>query len=142
MRRGLLLWTALMLGALGLGWAWGQLGDVLKAGGVVLLVNQFGEELNKGINTLLRQNKVEVQWATKVVPIFSIGQGTHVGAAQVAGPMEKVKEVKGVAELEGRFLGRRARARIFVPVRSVRPLQLEVDRVEGVGISAVLELRL
>lgn len=108
----------------------------------MLLVNRFGDEINEGIQQLLAQKKVEVKTATKVVPIFSLGQGTHVGAAQVSGPAEKVKEVKAVAQLEGRFLGRRARARILIPIRSSKPLKLEVERVEGVGILAVIDFRL
>ncbi len=118
-----------------------QLGQILKGGAVVLLVKQFGKQINEGINTALMNRKWEHKQATKVVPIVSIGGGAYVGAAQVIGDEEAVKKVEAVAQLELNLPGR-ARAKVLIPVDKVGLNVTEIQRVYDVGVSAVIDLKL
>ena len=118
-----------------------QLGQILKGGAVVLLVKQFGKQINEGINTALMNRKWEHKQATKVVPIVSIGGGAYVGAAQVIGDEEAVKKVEAVAQLELNLPGR-ARAKVLIPVDKVGLNVTEMQRVYDVGVSAVIDLKL
>lgn len=118
-----------------------QLGRVLKGGAVVLLVKQFGKQINDGINAALLNRKWEHKKTTKVVPIVSIGKGLYVGAAQVVGEEEDVQKVEAVAQLELDLPGK-ARARVLIPVDSVGLDPTRMSRVYGVGVSAVIDLRL
>ena len=72
-------------------------GSVLKLGGISYLVNQFGGEINTFINKIFSQNEVSTDYATKVVPILSMGTGGYIGAVQVVGPKAQVDKVKAVA---------------------------------------------
>jgi hypothetical protein len=118
-----------------------QLGSILKGGAVVFLVNQFGKQINEGINTALMNRKWEHKQATKVVPIVSIGSGAYVGAAQVIGDEEAVKKVEAVVQLELNLPGR-ARAKVLIPVDKVSLNVTEMQRVYDVGVSAVIDLKL
>ncbi len=118
-----------------------QLGSILKGGAVVFLVNQFGKQINDGINTALMNRKWEHQQATKVVPIVSIGSGAYVGAAQVIGNEKAVKKVEAVAQLELNLPGR-ARAKVLIPVDKVSLNVTEMQRVYDVGVSAVIDIKL
>ncbi len=118
-----------------------QLGQILKGGAIVLLVKQFGKQINDGINTALMNRKWEHKQATKVVPIVSIGSGAYVGAAQVIGDEEAVKKVEAVAQLELNLPGR-ARAKVLIPVDKVSLNVTEMQRVYDVGVSAVIDLKL
>src|SRR5688572_28888444 len=93
-----------------------KLGGVLKATGVVFAVRQFGKDINKVINTALQQRGVEYAGATKVVPIFSVGNGIFVGASQVIGAPQQVDQVRAVGQVETR-LGD-VQGRLFVPTTS------------------------
>lgn len=118
-----------------------QLGQILKGGAVVLLVKQFGKQINDGINTALMNRKWEHRQATKVVPIVSIGSGAYAGAAQVIGDEEAVKKVEAVAQIELNLPGR-ARAKVLIPVDKVGLNVTEMQRVYDVGVSAVIDLKL
>ncbi|MCS7264558.1 MAG: hypothetical protein NZ805_06980 [Armatimonadetes bacterium] len=118
-----------------------QLGSILKGGAVVLLVKQFGKQINDGINTALMNRKWENRQATKVVPIVSIGSGAYVGAAQVIGDEEAVNKVEAVAQIELNLPGR-ARAKVLIPVDKVSLNVTEIQRVYDVGVSAVIDLKL
>src|SRR5688572_2075351 len=80
-----------------------SVGGVLKAGGIVFAVRQFGGEINKVINMALQQRGISYSGATKVVPILSVGTGAYVGAAQVIGAPEQVQDVRAVGQVETRF---------------------------------------
>jgi hypothetical protein len=119
-----------------------KLGNILKTGGIALVVKEFGPEINKAINTLLLNKKVEVRDATKVVPIISGGKGTYVGAAQVTGPEEQVKKVQFVAQVETEF--GKVRLKALIPISTGKDTatdKLEASRVAGVGVSALIDLR-
>jgi len=118
-----------------------QLGSILKGGAVLLLVRQFGKQINDGINTALQNRKWENRQATKVVPIVSIGSGIYAGAAQVIGDEADVQRVEAVAQLELNLPGK-ARAKVLIPVDKVSFNPAEMQRVYGVGVSAVIDLKL
>ncbi len=139
MRRSLLFIVLVTAVVVGIGSA--QLGRILKGGAVVLLVRQFGKEINGAINTALMNRKWENRQATKVVPIVSIGSGAYVGAAQVAGDEKDVEQVDGVAQIEMDLPGR-TRGKILIPVDNVTVNPTQMKRVYGVGVSAVIDIRL
>jgi hypothetical protein len=115
-----------------------DLGDVLKGGLIGVAVEALAPEINKAINTLLMNRKVENRQETKVVPILTVGKGAKVGAAQVIGEKADVDKVKAVAQLEGSAskLGFKA----LIPVESLDLTNLK--RVYGVGLSALIDYKL
>ncbi len=122
-----------------------DLGDVLKdVAGVAVggfVIDQIAGPINDFINTITFNKGAKVEGHTKVVPIVSLGSGTRIGAAQVAGPRQDgVAKVKAVAAIETSFRDR-FRVKILIPVDSVNPLQRFV-RVQGVGVSAVIDFKL
>lgn len=116
-------------------------GDVLKGAGLALLVAQFDDDINDAINKLTMNKGVGVKDRTKVVPILSIGKGAYVGAAQVSGPAHLVDKVKAVAQLETGFSGKTFRIKALVPVES-KDVVKDIKRVSGVGVSAIVDVRL
>jgi len=135
--REVVLGGLLLLGGL-LGYA--QLDKILKAGGIAVVVDRFGPEMNKAVNRLTHI-KPDKNFTTKVVPIISAGSGTYVGAAQVMGKPELVKQVQAVAQIEGSFAGHEVRIKALIPISTKNPRR-SIDRVEGVGVSAILDIRL
>jgi hypothetical protein len=78
--------------------------------------------------------------AQKWVPILSVAnQGARIGAAQIAGPTERVNEVKGVAQL-GLDFRNLAQIYVYVPVSSLSLTHLE--RVQGVSVWAVGDIKI
>ncbi|MFN4034127.1 MAG: hypothetical protein ACK4ME_11025 [Fimbriimonadales bacterium] len=117
-----------------------QLDKILKAGGVAVVVDRFGNDMNRAINRLTN-TKPDKNFATKVVPIISAGNGAYIGAVQVMGKPDLVRKVQAVAQIEGDFLGRDVRLRALIPISTKNP-QRSIDRVEGVGISGIIDIRL
>lgn len=117
-----------------------QLDRVLKAGGIALVVDRFGGDMDRALNRLTN-TRPDKNFSTKVVPILSAGNGAHIGAAQVMGKPELVRQVQAVAQIEGDFLGREVRLRALIPISTKNP-QNRIDRVEGVGISGIIDIRL
>ena len=119
-----------------------NLGSILKVGGVALLVNNYGDQMNDAINKLTMNKGVRVEDRTKVVPIISIGKGSYIGAAQVSGPAGQIDKVKAVAQLETKFpfVGN-VRLKALVPVESKEIVQ-NIKRVTGVGVSAIIDIKL
>lgn len=118
----------------------GKVQDVLKGAAIVLLTNALSDELDKFINTVTLNNGVPAQADTKVVPIIAFGSGTRVGAGQVVGPKELVDKVKVLVQIETKFSLKNLDIEVFVPSDSMNPLKF--NRVEGVGVSALIDLRL
>lgn len=83
----------------------GILGTVVKGGAVSLLVSQFADQLNSAINTLTAKYPISSDYATKVVPIITVGDGSYAGAAQVSGPKEQVDKCQAALQLEASFSG-------------------------------------
>jgi len=117
-----------------------DLGDLIGVVGGGLLVSGFAEQINDFINTVTLNKGVGVKDETKVVPIVSVGSGTSVGAAQVAGIKADVDKVQAVAEVAVSFLGRIG-VRILVPIDSKNPLE-RFRRVQKVGVSAIIDYKL
>lgn len=115
-----------------------SLGSILKVGGVTVLVDKFGGQINDFLNKLLMKNGVGTDYATKVVPVLSIGTGKYIGAVQVVGPTAQVDKVKAVGQLEGSF-NDIARAKALIPLESVDITHL--SRIQGVGVSAIIDLK-
>ncbi len=113
------------------------LGSVLKLGGISLVVSKFGPEINKGLNKLTGIQPSDV-YATKVVPIISVGSGTSVGAVQVAGPIDAVNKTQAVAQIEGKIMGVRIRSLIPVSSKTVT----NIKRVDGVGVSGIVDIKI
>jgi hypothetical protein len=75
------------------------------------------------------------------VPILTLGGGAYAGCVQVAGPDDRVEKVKAVAQIEQSFsfLGKvRVKALVPVETRSMT----SIKRVPGVGVSALVDLKL
>lgn len=121
-----------------------QLGNILKGGAVILVVDKFSGDIDRFVNKITGNSTNNVRESTRVVPILSIGKGTYVGAVQVTGPQNLVDQVKAVAQVEGSTrIGSEVRIRGLIPVssRSVTDLG-SISRVKGVGVSALIDVRL
>ena len=116
------------------------LGDVLKVGGLGYLVDRYADELNDFINALTAKHGVSSEYATKVVPIITIGSGGYVGAAQVSGPQELVDECKAALQLEGNFMNNTFRVKALIPMDSKNPTNF--SRGQGVGVSAQIDVKI
>ncbi|WP_277300923.1 hypothetical protein [Veillonella montpellierensis] len=115
------------------------LGGVAKVGGVGFLVDRYNDSIDNFLNTLLRQNNLSTTYTTKVVPIVSMGNNAYIGAAQITGPASEIERVKAVAQLEASFNGV-ARVKGLVPIDSMNPVG--ANRIQGVGISALVDLKI
>lgn len=121
-----------------------DLKDVLKDGALIIgggaVVKALGPQLDSFINTITFNKGAKYEGFTKVVPIVSIGNGTHIGAAQVGGVSKNaVEQTKAVAQLEGDF--NRIRARALIPIDSENPIK-QFRRVQGVGVTAIIDVKL
>lgn len=119
---------------------------IIKTLGVGAAVKIFAPALNSFINTLLQNHGAAVQAQTKVVPILSVAIGintpgsAYVGAAQVSGPAAALSKVEAVAVLEADFQ-KEFRIKALVPVDNLKPWEA-FRRVPGVGVSAIIDLRI
>ncbi|HOM70890.1 MAG TPA: hypothetical protein PLU88_08470 [Armatimonadota bacterium] len=116
-----------------------SLEDALLAFGIGYAVRVFGDQINSGLNTLLAQQGLQFEGTTKVVPILSVGSGAYIGAAQVAGPPSLVNQVRAVAQ--GQTSIGDLRASYLIPVSDINVLR-GINRVDGVGLSALVDFRL
>ncbi len=116
-----------------------DIGSVLKLGGISYLVERFGSEINTAINKIFSQKSMDTEYATKVVPILSLGKGGYIGAVQVVGPKAQVDKVKAVGQLEFGFSDF-ARIKGLIPIDKLDVSN--VNRVQGVGVSAVIDFKL
>ena len=119
-----------------------SLKNIIKVGGIIAVVNTFGKDINKGINKIASHTD-SVKLATKVVPILSIGVGksSAIGIAQVMGPPDAVARTVAVAQPEADLLGREVRIRALIPVAS-KDITKGISRVDGVGVSGIVDLKL
>ena len=113
----------------------GILDKVLKGGVIGYAVDATAPALNNAINSVTAKYGVSSTDATKVVPVISVGDG---GAAQVSGPQSKVDQVKAALMIEQTLLG--VRCKVLIPVDNVS--YQNVNRVQGVGVSASLDVKL
>ncbi|MDE2125454.1 MAG: hypothetical protein KGJ62_02580 [Armatimonadetes bacterium] len=117
-----------------------QLGKLLKGGGIMLVVHTFGPQINRFINGLTHTSTTGENYATKVVPVLSVGTGAYAGAVQVMGPGARVSQVQAVAEVGGNFRPLGVQVRALVPIASTKVTSLR--RVPGVGVSGIIDVKL
>lgn len=115
-------------------------GDIFKVGGISFLIDRFSTPLNKFINTLTFKHGAGNDYATKVVPILSFGSKGYIGAAQITGSQELVDRTKAVLQIEGNFNGNSFRVKALVPIDSTNPTNF--SRVQGVGVSAIIDIKI
>jgi hypothetical protein len=118
--------------------------DILKKGALVVgggaVVTAIAGPINEFINTVTLNRGAKLQGATKVVPIVSVGDATHIGAAQVGGASKAaVDKTQAVAQIETSFKG--IRIKILVPIDSLNPLK-QFRRVQGVGVTAIIDAKI
>lgn len=116
------------------------IGKGVKIVGVKLLVDQFGGELNKFINQFLDNNNGAHGSASKVVTILSPIGNKHIGAAQIIGPASAVAKVGAVVQFETSFMNKQFRIKAMIPIEGSDPSK--INRVEGVGVSAVIDIKI
>ena len=136
---GMLILTLASMSAIPIAQAF-SLGDVLKVGGIGFLIDKFSGQLNSFINTLTFKHGAGSDYATKVVPILSFGGGGYIGAAQVIGSQDLINQTQAVVQIEGNFNGSQFRVKALVPIDSKNPVNF--SRVQGVGVSAVIDIRI
>ncbi|MDD4599673.1 MAG: hypothetical protein PHQ46_01230 [Negativicutes bacterium] len=117
-----------------------SLGDILKVGGIGFVVDKFSGPLNNFINTLTFKHGAGTDYATKVVPIITLGSGGYIGAAQVTGPQDLVDRTESVLQIEGNFNGKQFRVKALIPIDSKNPVNF--SRVQGVGVSAEIDVKI
>ena len=118
----------------------GLFGGVLKLGGVLVVVDKFGGQIDSFINKFLDQNGCPLEGKSKVVPIIRVLGGAAVGAAQVVGPPTQVDKVQAVGEVQvtaGHFRGRG-----LIPVTARKGLTNSIKGIGGVGTSADIKFPL
>ena len=124
------------------------LGGVAKVGGIGFLVSKYGESINSAINSVMMKEGAGTNYATKVVPAnilkeasdaVSVGTSGYIGAAQVIGDADQVEKVKAVGQLEVSWNDKLFRIKGLIPMDSVNPASF--SRVQGVGVSAVIDVR-
>lgn len=119
---------------------------IVKTIGIGAAVKAFAPGLNSFVNKLVQAKDAQTQQSTKVVPILSVRLGVNtpgqaaVGAAQVSGPKASIDKVQAVAVIEGNYQDSFS-VRALVPVDSLEPWKRLV-RVPGVGVSAIIDLKL
>lgn len=121
-----------------------DLKDILKDGVLIVgggaVVKAIAGPINDFINTVTFNKGAKLQGFTKVVPIVSMGDGTHIGAAQVGGASQSaVEKTQAVAQIEASFKG--IRIKILVPIDSLNPLK-QFRRVQGVGVTAIIDVKI
>lgn len=117
-----------------------DLGSILKVGVMGIVIDKFATPLNNFINNLMMKNNAGTDYATKVVPILTVGTGGYVGAAQVTGPQELIDRTEAVIQIEGNFNGNQFRIKGLIPIDSKNPTNF--SRVQGVGVSAMIDIRI
>ncbi len=122
------------------------LNQVIEIFGIGFVVKTLGPQINDFINTLLLNNQAANREETKVVPILSIGiglsspGGAYIGAAQVSGPAGALATVQAVAQIEATF-SNTVRVKALIPIDSLTPIPGSFHRVYGVGVTAIIDLR-
>lgn len=119
-----------------------QLKQILKIIGVGAAVKQFGPDIDRALNRLVKREENR-DFKTKVVPIISGGINGRkgIGAAQVGGPRAQVDKVKNVAQLDQDLFGREIKIRAMVPIAG-DVITTGITPVDGVGVTGIVDLKL
>ena len=127
---------------------------VMAKGQLIITADQTHANLNQTTTTMLADlwatglknvlsgapAVIETPVAQKVVPIISVGKGTRIGGALVAGSKSKLDEVVAVAQLEGQF-GDAVRVRVLVPVSSEDVVR-NISRVPETSVIGLVDIKL
>lgn len=121
-----------------------DLKDIIKDGALIIgggaVVKAIAGPIDEFINTVTLNKGAKYQGHTKVVPIVSLGDGTHIGAAQVGGTSKSsVDQTQAVAQLEATFKG--IRVKVLIPIDDINPLK-QFRRVQGVGVTAIIDVKI
>lgn len=116
----------------------GILDKVLKGGVVGVVVDATAPQINDAINAITAKYGISSDYATKVVPIVAVGDGSRAGAAQVSGPQEYVDQCKAALQIEQTIFG--VRAIVLIPIDKVAVQN--INRVQGVGVSAQIDIKI
>jgi hypothetical protein len=123
-----------------------QLDKILKGGAIIFVVDRFSGQIDRFVNQITGNRTNNVEESTRVVPILTVGRGTYAGAVQVTGPKSLVDQVKAVAQVEGStkaIANNEIRVRGLIPIATRQPNDLSsLSRVKGVGVSALIDVRL
>ena len=111
-----------------------------KGAGGFALTKALAGPLDKFINTVTLNRNVPTEMATKVVPVVVVGSDLRIGAVQVTGPKDAVDRVKSVVQIAEKFDDGKVGIEVLVPTTSLRPRKF--DRVEGVGITALVDVNI
>ena len=111
-------------------------GDVIKGAAVLVAIKNLGPTINKGLNTLTFNKG----YATKVVPMGSVGEKMYLGGAQISASSGTINKVNALWQYENLFSGGQFRVKILVPTTSSNPLKMK--RVDGAGVTAVIDIAL
>ena len=120
----------------------GLVRGILRGGATKFLVERHGDEVNDFMNKLSKNETYGRGYATKVVNVVSFGKGMRVGVVQVIGPQAQVARVRAVVQLEGQISLLDLRVRGLVPINNDRGIFTGVERVEGVGVSGIIDIDL
>ncbi len=116
---------------------------LIKIFGIGYVVKLYATPLNDFVNRVLANQGVKVLEQTKVVPVLTVGvgQASYIGAAQVSGTKAALAKVEAVAQLEADF-NTVFRIKALVPINSSNPIADGIHRVPGVGVTAVIDIRI
>lgn len=117
-----------------------SLGDAIKVGGITYLVDHYSNDINDFINKITVKHGIASEYATKVVPLLTIGEKGYIGAAQVSGPQEMIDQTKAALQFEDSFLGKTFRIKGLIPVDAITTTNYH--RVQGVGVSAQIDVKI
>ena len=122
-----------------------DLGDLVKGAvkivGINAVVTKYDHQIDDAINKLLDSQNCGTGADTRVVTVVSpLGGNKYIGAAQVTGPTKQIAKVKAVVQLEQSFMGKMFRIKAMVPADSQDPTHFH--RVDGVGVSAVIDVKI
>jgi len=99
-----------------------------------------GEEETEEPTVAVEEWQPEEPYKDKIVPIVSFGEGARLGIARVNGPQSAVDQVQAVAQLETSYKDY-VDIEIYVPISTKVPGRI-LDRVQGVGVTGVGDLRI
>jgi hypothetical protein len=114
---------------------------LVKIFGLGYVVKQYAAPLNDFVNSVLANKGVAVREKTKVVPVLTVGVGQLYRPAQVSGPTAALAKIEAVAQLEADF-NTVFRIKALVPINSTNPIADGIHRVPGVGVTAVIDIRI
>ncbi len=113
-----------------------QTGDVIRGAALLIAVKNFGSSINNTLNTLTFNKG----YNTKLVPMASVGEKMYLGGGQISASDATIIKVNALWQYEDMFSGGQFRVKIMVPTTSTNPLKMK--RVDGAGITAVVEMAL